>query len=144
MFNKDILSSSDQQEIVAAIAQAEKTTSGEIRVHIENNNHIAPMERAQQLFFALGMDATQLQNGVLFFICRKTKTVTIIGDQGINEKVPSDFWEETRNIVLDQFKQDAFKKGLLLGIEQAGKQLQQFFPLTKENNNELTNEISSQ
>ena len=143
MLTKKILSSSDKKEIVEAIIQAEKNTSGEIHVHVENNNNMKPLERAQQLFFELGIDATQQQNGVLFFICGKSKTLTIIGDKGINDKVDANFWNKTKMIVLEYFKQGLFKKGLVLGIEQAGKQLQQFFPSEKENSNELSNEISN-
>lgn len=140
---KNFLSSSDKQEIVEAIIRAEKNTSGEIRVHIENNNRKSPIDRAQTVFSELGMDATQLQNGVLFFVCTKSKSLAIIGDKGINEKVDPDFWEGTKDAVLDKFKLGLFKQGLILGIEKAADQLQEFFPFENGNTNELTNDIST-
>jgi uncharacterized membrane protein len=140
---KNFLSSSDQQEIVEAISRAEKNTSGEIRVHIENNNRKSPLERAHAVFSELGMDATQLQNGVLFFVCTKSKSLAIIGDKGINKKVDSFFWEETKEAVLGKFKLGLFKQGLILGIGKAADQLHEFFPPEKRNANELTNTIST-
>lgn len=139
---KNILSKTDQQEIINAINQAEGKTSGEIRIHIENQNNKPPLERAKKVFYLLGIDKTQKQNGILFFVCLKSKSLAIIGDKGINEKVPAEFWEQTKNTVLEKFKQGEFKKGLILGIEQTANQLEQFFPLEKENINELTNSIS--
>ncbi|WP_262921779.1 TPM domain-containing protein [Flavobacterium amniphilum] len=140
---KNFLSNSDKQEIVGAIIQAEKHTSGEIRVHIENDNRLPSFERAQSVFFELGMDATQKRNGVLFFVCTKSKSLSIIGDEGINKKVDANFWEETKDAVLGKFKMGLFKQGLVLGIGKAATQLQEFFPLERKNRNELTNTIST-
>ncbi|MGX7666537.1 TPM domain-containing protein [Flavobacterium pedocola] len=140
---KKLLSNSEEHEIVQAIAAAEKKTSGEIRVHIEYGNKKPSFESAHKVFHELGMGDTDLKNGVLFFICVKSKSLIIIGDKGINDKVAPDFWEATKNNVLELFKQGLFKKGLVTGIEQAANQLQLFFPFEQENANELSNEISS-
>lgn len=137
------LSKADEQEIVAAIVIAEKNTSGEIRVHIEENSTKPSMERAKEVFHILNMDATELKNGVLFYICTETKSFTIIGDKGINDLVGQDFWNSTKNHIIEKFKEGKYKEGLIKGIIEAGIQLKKYFPFDGETDtNELSNEIS--
>jgi len=139
---EDFLTKEDEQEIVQAISTAEKNTSGEIRVHIENHAEKPPLERAQEVFHFLGMDATELRNGVLFYIGVKDHTFAIIGDEGIDKAVEADFWDCTRDIVISHFKEKRFKEGLVAGILRAGERLQHYFPFESGDKNELSNEIS--
>ncbi|SEP79649.1 TPM domain-containing protein [Flavobacterium urocaniciphilum] len=140
---EDFLTKAEEQEIVQAIVEAEKNTSGEIRVHIEENNTKPPVERAQEVFHILKMDATELKNGVLFYICMQTKSFAIIGDQGIDKLVEDDFWDCTKDLVISHFKKGEFKLGLINGILRAGERLKKYFPYDHENDtNELSNEIS--
>ena len=137
------ISENDEQEIVAAIALAEKQTSGEIRVHIEETSSKPPYERAKEVFEMLGMHQTALKNGVLFYVCIQNKNFAILGDKGINEKVTSNFWDTTKDVVLENFKMGKFKDGLIAGITKAGEQLKNYFPYDEVNDsNELSNEIS--
>ena len=136
------LSKEEEQEIVRAIVEAEKNTSGEVRVHIENHSNKTPLERAQEVFFELKMEATNDRNGVLFYVSVTDKKFAIIGDQGINELVATDFWNATKEIVLNHFKQGAFKQGLVEGILSAGNQLKAYFPYQSDDEDELSNEIS--
>ena len=139
---EDFLSKTDEQEIVQAIVEAEKNTSGEIRVHIEEHSEKSPLDRAQEVFFELNMNETQDQNGVLFYICVSDKKFAIIGDKGINDAVESDFWDGTKDTVIANFKEGNFKKGLVEGILKAGQQLKLYFPYQSDDTNELSNEIS--
>lgn len=140
---RDYLTKTDEEEIVLAITQAEKNTSGEIRVHIETTSKKEPYERAQEVFFELGIDKTNARNGVLFYICTNSKAFVILGDQGIHDKVKVDnFWEGTKELVINHFRQGLFKEGLVYGILKAGAQLKVHFPSFDENKNELPNEIS--
>ena len=139
---EDFLSKAEEQEIVQAIVEAEKNTSGEIRVHIEEHTEKSPLERAQEVFFELKMDETQDRNGVLFYICVSDKKFAIIGDKGINEAVESDFWDCTKDTVIANFKEGNFKKGLVEGILRAGERLKKYFPYQSDDTNELSNEIS--
>jgi uncharacterized membrane protein len=141
--NTPFLSKTEEQEIIEAIVIAEKNTSGEIRVHIEENCTIPSMERAKEVFHFLNMDATKLKNGVLFYICTKTKSFAILGDRGINDLVAPDFWNSTKDVVIEKFKNGQYKDGLIKGIIEAGKQLKKYFPYNNETDtNELSNEIS--
>ena len=139
---EDFLSKTEEQEIVQAIVEAEKNTSGEIRVHIEEHTEKSPLERAQEVFFELKMDETQDRNGVLFYICVSDKKFAILGDKGINEAVESDFWDCTKDTVIANFKEGNFKKGLVEGILRAGERLKKYFPYQSDDTNELSNEIS--
>ncbi len=136
------LTKEEEQEIVNAIHIAEKNTSGEIRVHIEKSTSIDTYNRAVEVFHLLKMDATELKNGVLIYLAIDNKSFIICGDKGINEAVPADFWDCTRDTMSTQFKEGNYKQGLINGILRAGEQLQKFFPWMEGDTNELSNEIS--
>jgi len=139
---EDFLTKEEECAIVEAISMAEKNTSGEIRVHIENTTSIDAYERAMEVFHLLKMDATQLKNGVLLYVAVKDKSFVICGDKGINDVVPSDFWNTTKDVMASHFKNGNFKQGLIDGITKAGEQLQKYFPFENGDTNELSNEIS--
>jgi len=139
---EDFLSKEEEQEIVKAIHIAEKNTSGEIRVHIEKTTSLEPYDRAKEVFHELRMDATELKNGVLIYLAVEDKSFAICGDKGINDIVGHDFWDCTRDVMVAQFKQHQFKKGLVDGILRAGEQLKKHFPWQEGDTNELSNEIS--
>ncbi len=129
-------------QIASAIRVAETNTSGEIRVHIEKNCREDVLDRAAYWFEQLGMHKTKLRNGVLFYLAVEDRKFAILGDAGINQKVPADFWEDTKELVISKLKEGAFAEGLAAGIIKAGEQLKQHFPFKSDDVNELSNEIS--
>lgn len=139
---EDFLTQAEEQAVVEAIRVAETATSGEIRVHIEKTTSLTAFDRALEVFHALKMDQTQLKNGVLIYVAVKDQAFAICGDQGINDLVPDDFWESTKEIMANHFKQGNFKQGLIDGITKAGEQLRTYFPCADDDTDELTNEIS--
>jgi uncharacterized membrane protein len=139
---EDFLSKNEELEVIEAIRLAEKNTSGEIRVHIEAETSISPVLRATAIFNELEMYKTKEANGVLIYVAVKSKLFAICGDKGINDAVPTDFWETTKNVISGHFKNSNFKQGLVDGIRKAGEQLQKYFPYTEDDKNELSNEIS--
>lgn len=136
------LSEEEAQEIVLAIMQAEKYTSGEIRVHIDNDIESQPFDRAVKKFHELQMHATKERNGVLLYVGIGDHSFAIVGDEGINRVVEHDFWDCTKEIVIEYFKQKEFKQGLVNGILNVGIKLKEFFPFEDDDKNELSNEIS--
>ncbi|ADB41813.1 TPM domain-containing protein [Spirosoma linguale] len=133
----------EQQRIVEAIRQAEKATSGEIRVHVEPHcAHADPIQRAIEVFAQLGMHQTKEQNGVLFYLAYTDRKFAILGDKGIDAKVPDNFWESTKELLRSYFKSSQYAEGLSLGIERAGQQLKQYFPYASDDVNELADDIS--
>jgi uncharacterized membrane protein len=138
----DFLTKEEEQAIVEAIGNAEKATSGEIRVHIEKTTSLAPFDRALEVFYNLKMNETKEQNGVLIYLAVEDKTFAICGDKGINDVVAEDFWDNTKNIMGNHFKSGNFKQGLINGILEAGDQLKKYFPFQENDTDELSNEIS--
>ncbi|NRB61051.1 MAG: TPM domain-containing protein [Winogradskyella sp.] len=139
---EDFLTKEEEQEIVDAIRIAERNTSGEIRVHIEQNCDMDVYEHALEVFHYLKMDNTKQQNGVLIYVAVDNKTFVIYGDKGINDVVGETFWNSTRDNIASQFKQGNFKQGLINGVTEAGKVLSQYFPWEHGDTNELDNTIS--
>lgn len=137
------LSKKEEEEIVDAIRQAEQTTSGEIRVHLEpSTGDLDIFERAMEVFHALKMDNTKEANGVLIYVAVEDRNFVIYGDKGINEVVADDFWESTKDLIVSHFKNGHYKDGLVQGILKAGEQLQKHFPWDENNTNELSDHIS--
>ena len=83
------------------------------------------------------MHKTTLRNGVLFYVATEEKTFAVFGDNGINEKVPENFWNETKDLMLNHFKNEDFGTGLAEAIILAGQQLKAHFPYQKDDKNEL-------
>lgn len=139
---KSFFTNDDENLILSAVQEAESHTSGEIRVHIERKAGKDPMAVARKAFKSLGMRNTELHNGVLFVLALEDRKFAILGDDGINQKVPADFWDKVKDIVVDHFCKGLFAKGLAEGIKLAGEQLSTFFPHQKGDINELPNAIS--
>lgn len=139
---EDFLTEKEEQEIVNAIQLAEKKTSGEIRVHIEKTTSKDAFDRALEVFQLLQMHNTELKNGVLIYLAVEDKSLVICGDEGINDVVELDFWDSTRDLMLDHFKKGNFTQGLIDGVLKAGEQLKTYFPYQEGDQNELSNEIS--
>ncbi|MDP4266480.1 MAG: TPM domain-containing protein [Bacteroidota bacterium] len=131
-----------KSEIVNAIKKAELNTSGEIRVHIENSCKGNVLDRAAFIFKKLEMHKTALRNGVLIYLAVNDKKFAVLGDAGINSVVPDNFWNESKDIMINYFKQSQFTQGLCESILIIGNQLKTKFPYQKDDINELPDEIS--
>lgn len=139
---EQFLNDQQEQEVINAIRQAEKNTSGEIRVHFEKSLDQDALKRAQEVFFQLEMDKTMFKNGVLFYVAVDDHKFAIIGDEGIDKVVPNNFWESVRDEVITEFVKGDHSKGLVLGILHAGEKLKEYFPYGDKDENELSDEIS--
>ena len=139
---KDFFSSIQQERIVAAIKAAELDTSGEIQVHIERACKGDVLDRAADLFAKLKMHKTALRNGVLFYLAYESHQFAILGDKGINHKVPVGFWDDIKEHMAALFREGKFTEGLEEGIRMAGEQLKAHFPYQEGDINELPDDIS--
>jgi uncharacterized membrane protein len=128
--------------IEEAIAGSEMETSAEIRVHIESAFKGQILDRAAKVFADLNMHKTRLRNGVLIFFSIENKQFAILGDAGINQLVPGNFWNEIKNAMEDHFRNSDFAVGLAAGVKMAGEQLKKHFPRQQDDVNELSNEVS--
>ncbi len=139
---KNFFTESQQQEIVASIVAAEQNTSGEIRLHLVDNCAGDPKQEAISVFEKLGMTATEKRNGVLIFLAVQDKKFAIVGDKGIDEAVPADFWDSIRDEILSHFRKEDYVNGLKEGISHVGEKLKAHFPYHEADQNELSNDIS--
>ncbi|MFL5752502.1 MAG: TPM domain-containing protein [Bacteroidia bacterium] len=142
MSSKNFFSPEQQDKIIAAIREAEKNTSGEIRLHVESKCKGEVLNRAAEVFKKLKMHQTAQRNGVLFYLATGTRDFAVLGDKGINEKVPENFWDSIKDKTIDHFKAGDFTSGLSEAIAECGVQLKTWFPYTNNDKNELSDEIS--
>jgi uncharacterized membrane protein len=141
MEQKEFLERLDQKRIVDAIAEAESRTSGEIRVHVQPKAGDDIRNFAERTFERLGMTKTKLRNGVLLFIASEDNQFVILGDKGIDDNVPSGFWDQIAAKLTIRFKAGEFTEGIVDAIIAAGEQLRTYFPHEADDVDELSNEI---
>lgn len=141
MKKKEFLATIDQPKIVDAILDAEKLTSGEIRVHIQPKAGNDIRKFAEKTFERLGMTKTALRNGVLLFIASEEQSFVILGDRGIDEKVPAGFWDDIAAKLTIRFKAGQFTEGIVEAIRSVGEHLGHYFPRAAADVDELSNEI---
>lgn len=132
----------EKKQILAAVQEAEKNTSGEIRVHLEYKVREPVYGHAQKVFQRIGMTKTAQRNGVLIFLATGNKKFAVLGDVGINEKVPEGFWNDVIRIMQDHFKQNKFSEGISEAILRIGEKLKAHFPYQADDKNELSDGIS--
>jgi uncharacterized membrane protein len=142
MSAKKFFTKEQQDAIIKAIENAEHATSGEVRVHIDDDCKGNVLDTAAKIFHKLKMNKTHLRNGVLFYLAVNDKKFAIVGDKGIHVKVPENFWDNIKETMLELFKKKQFTEGLCKGIEMAGEKLKSHFPLESNDTNELSDEIS--
>ena len=112
---KNFFTDEQQEDLRLAIMNAELDTSGEIRVHIENTCPGEVMHRALLIFHKLEMDKTENRNGVLIYLAVKNRKFAIIGDEGIHKIVTENYWDNIKNKMLEQFRENKFTDGLIDG-----------------------------
>jgi uncharacterized membrane protein len=135
-------SKAEEARIVAAIQEAEKSTSAEIRLHLLRSDESDLIARGSELLEKLGVTRTKERNGVLFLMELKSQRFAVVGDRGIHEKVGQDFWDSLRDRVLENFRRGEFEKGLVEGIQVCGEKLKVFFPIQADDVNEQSDEIT--
>jgi uncharacterized membrane protein len=135
-------SEAEKNRIVEAIRKAELSTSGEIKVHIERTCKGDVLDRAVEVFGMLNMHNTMQSNGVLFYLAVSDHKFAILGDKGLNECVPDDFWNQIKDHMQQLFRAGRFAQGLEEGILKAGNALKTYFPYSDDDINELPDDLS--
>ena len=140
---REFISQLENDKIVAAIRDAEKLTSGEIRVFISRKIITEVVATAQAEFNRLGMLHTQHRNAVLIFVAPASQKFAVIGDTGVHEKCGQPFWDELATEMSGHFAKSDFSEGLIHGIRRAGKILALHFPVLPGDNNELPDKVET-
>jgi uncharacterized membrane protein len=132
----------DSERIVAAIAAAERMSSGEIRVHVTRHKPEDLEGRALRRFQRLGMANTKERNGVLIYIAPRVRRFRILGDVAIHEKCGPEFWKEVAAAMEAHFRKGNFTEGVVAGIERVGEVLARHFPRATGDRNELPDQVT--
>lgn len=139
---KKLFSPEEQRLIVSAIQNAERCTSGEVRVYVESRcSYMDALDRAIEIFAQMGMQATEERNAVLVYMAIKDHQFAVFGDEGIHRKVGNEYWNQEVMKMLRDFNHDNYAEGIAGCVEDIGKALQQFFPFTDKDKNELSDDI---
>jgi uncharacterized membrane protein len=125
---KEFLSRVEHDQIVKAIQQAEKKTSGEIRVFISRHDPEDALKAAQKHFDELGMHRASEKNGVLIYVAPRAHKFAVIGDAGVHERCGNKFWDALAAEMSGHFKRGAFTEGLVHAVNKAGELLAEHFP----------------
>ncbi len=132
----------DKDRIVEAIRQAERRTSGQIRVSISPPFWGNVRKAAEKAFVRMNMTATRERNGVLIFVVPSRRKFVVLGDAGIHEKVGQEFWHHVVRTVSEKFRARDFTGGLVRGIAAIGEQLSTHFPYNASTGkNELADDV---
>jgi uncharacterized membrane protein len=141
---KSFFSPEENEKIVHAIRDAEKQTSGEIRIFVEAHcKYVDALDRATEIFNNLQMEKTELRNGVLFYLAVKDKQLAIFADKGIHEATGGDtYWKDAVKDIISVFSKDSVVAGITTSIYKIGEALKEHFPYDKDvDKNELPDEI---
>ena len=126
---KEFFSAKDKEQIVQAIRNAERETSGEVRIFVESRNPMVNvMDRASEIFFKLKMQNTEHRNAVLLYIAMKDKELALFGDEGIYNKVGADYWNNEVKNMIAQFSKENISNGIEQCIQDIGQTLKEKFP----------------
>ena len=139
---KAFINELDDQRIVSAIGEAEKRSSGEIRVYISDKQIDDVVSEAKSHFVRLGMNKTRERNGVLLYFAPRSRNFAVVGDLGIHEKCGQELWDLVASTMEAHLKANRYTDALLAGIEKIGSVLAAHFPRQADDRNELPDEIA--
>ena len=139
---KEFLSLLDHERIVAAIAAAERTTSGEIRVFVERGQIAGEaLPVAERKFQELGMHKTGERNAILIFVAPQAQKFAVVGDEGVHRQCGVEFWQHLVEAMRAHFTKAEFTEALTEAIDEAGQLLARYFPRQKDDRDELSNQV---
>ena len=138
---REFLSRLSNDQIVAAIRQAESKTSGEIRVFISRKEVEDPVTVAKAHFVELGMEKTRDRNGVLIFVAPRVHKFAVVGDTGVHARCGDEFWRQLAAEISGHFKGSDFTRGIVHAVKKAGELLAKHFPHRGDDVNELSDEV---
>ena len=140
---KDFFSKEDNEMIVQAIRDAERQTSGEVRVFVESKcRFIDPLDRALEIFAELKMQNTEQRNAVIVYVAIKDRQLAVYGDTGIHQKTGNEYWKAAVDNMISHFNKENYAAGIANCVTMIGKALQEHFPYYKDvDKNELPDEI---
>jgi uncharacterized membrane protein len=140
---KEFFRPEEKERIVEAVRNTERMTSGEIRIFIESRcRYVDALDRAKEIFFSLKMDKTQDRNGVLLYVAMKDRQLAVFGDEGIHQRVGSEYWNREVKTLIRNFNKDDYAEGIRECVVDIGEALHKHFPFNNDTDkNELPDDI---
>ena len=140
---KEFFSKEENEMIVKSILDAEKQTSGEVRVFVESKcRFMDALDRALEIFSKLKMENTAQRNAVLVYVAIKDRQLAVYGDAGIHQKTGDEYWKAAVSNMLSHFNKENYADGIANCVTMIGEALQEHFPYEKDQDkNELPDEI---
>jgi uncharacterized membrane protein len=139
---RKFLTTEETQLLDSAVKQAEKRTSGEIKVVLTRHCWTDIHAKAAQVFKRHGLDKTERRNCAMIMLVLANREFLIYGDEGIHENVGQGFWDDVRDAMLDKFKEGEFGEGLCIGVRRIGEKLAQFFPYQADDKDEISDDVA--
>jgi len=146
---RGVFTAADLDAVAAAVREAERGTSAEIRVHVERRlahglrrRTTDPMERARDVFGALGMHRTAQRSGVLIYLAVEDRKLAIVGDEGIHARVGDQYWNGVRDRMVERLRAGALRAALVGAVAEVGEALARFFPRGRDDVDELSDDVS--
>ena len=140
---KDFFTEVEKKQIVETVRNAERRTSGEVRVFVESRcRFVDPLDRAAEIFFNLKMNETVDRNAVLLYMAMKDRQLAVFGDEGIHKKVGTDYWNKEIKLLISKFNTANYGEGISQCVKDIGEALHQYFPFDNNTDkNELPDDI---
>ena len=139
---KNFLTEKENEQVAKTIKEAENQTSAEIKLVIARHCWTDIKSKAANIFKKFGLGKTEQRNCVLILLITTNREFLIYGDQGIHEKVGQEFWEDTKNQMINKFKVGEFGDGICEGIKLIGEKLAHYFPYRKDDKNEISDGVA--
>lgn len=97
--------------------------------------------RAIRHFIESGTCYTKDRTGILIFISELEKKVVLLADKGINDKISQERWDGIVAEIILGIKGDILVDSISSAVIECGNILEKEFPIKKDDENELTDEI---
>ncbi len=98
-------------------------------------------EQAFQEFHAHELRETEGRTGVLIFVSLLEHRVIVLADVGIDAKVGEDTWSRVDRAILEGVREGRLREGLVAGIRECARVLQEHFPWEEGDRNEIPDRV---
>ena len=135
--------------IARAVAAAEASTSGEVRVAVRFRRTLRETFRKEGVdklalkeFRHLKLEQTRDRTGVLLFVLLSRRRFRILGDSGIHARIGQETWNRIAARISHQAAGEGLGVALAAGVAEIGQRLAEHFPRPHDDTNELPDEVS--
>ena len=118
---------SERERVAAAIALAERGTTGRIAVRILHDPTVNAFERAKREFERGKLHRHQHGNAALILVAPKAKTFAVIGDTALHERVGDAFWQKIVDEMREKLAKGATADAIVQAVDRIGEALRTHF-----------------